>query len=91
MRLRSSPYFFISYFSRSVVIVNKEKINPKFLFHYTKTKFYKDWIISQQSAVAQPNFNAKQYGELSVFIPPLSLQNQFADRIEKIEKQKEKD
>lgn len=70
-------------------IVNKEKINPKFLFHYTKTKFYKDWIISQQRAVAQPNINAKQYGELSVFIPPLSLQNQFAERIEKIEEQKE--
>ncbi len=70
-------------------MVDRKKIIPIFLFHYTKTEFYKDWIASRQRVVAQPNINAKQYGELSVFIPPLPLQAQFADRIKKIDEQKE--
>ena len=38
---------------------------------------------------AQPNVNAKKYGALPIPLPPLPLQNQFASRVEAIEKQKE--
>lgn len=41
-----------------------------------------------QKAVAQPNINAEQYGNLLIGVPPLFLQESFAAKIESIEKQK---
>ena len=39
--------------------------------------------------MAQPNINAKQYGnELKIPVPSLDLQNQFAERVQAIEAQK---
>ena len=44
---------------------------------------------NQQNVVAQPNINAKQYGnELKIPVPSLDLQNQFADSVKAIEAQK---
>ncbi|MGZ0084475.1 restriction endonuclease subunit S [Caldibacillus thermoamylovorans] len=67
-----------------------DKINPKFLFHFTRTQYYKQWVMNKQNTVAQPNINAKQYGEeLFIICPPLELQNRFAKIIEEIEVEKE--
>jgi len=68
----------------------KEPFNAEYFFHFTKTAFYNAWIQKIQNVVAQPNINAKQYGqELNVPIPPVELQNQFAERIQHIETQKQ--
>jgi type I restriction enzyme, S subunit len=46
--------------------------------------------MSKQNTVAQPNINAKQYGEeLFIICPPLELQNRFAKIVEEIEAEKE--
>lgn len=68
---------------------NASVLNPDFLFHFTKTKAYKAWVQARQRVVAQPNINAKQYGyDLLIPVPPLKLQEEFANRINKLEKLK---
>lgn len=64
-------------------------VNPIFIFYITKNRSYKLWISKQIIGVAQPNINAQKYGKLPIILPPLPLQQQFASKIESIEKQKE--
>ena len=68
------------------LIPNLSLVNPVFVYHFTNTKFYNDFIAKVQNAVAQPNINAKQYGELDFILPPLSLQNEFADFVAQVDK-----
>lgn len=68
---------------------NTSKVLPKYIFYYTKSEYYKAFIRNAQNAVAQPNINAKQYGALIIPIPPLPLQQAFAEKVEAIERQKE--
>lgn len=69
-------------------IPNTDLVLPIYTFYYTKTIYYKTFIEKNAQAVAQPNINAQQYGNLSVPLPPLSLQQSFAAKVEAIEKQK---
>ena len=63
--------------------------NPDYIFIYTKTDNYKKWVDNKQRVVAQPNINAKEYGnDLKIPIPPIELQNKFADFVKQIDKQK---
>ena len=69
--------------------LNLNRVNPYYIKHYTDTEYYKKWIKNYQNIVAQPNINAKQYGEeLKVLLPPLSLQNEFAEFVTKTYKLK---
>ncbi|MBO6297015.1 MAG: restriction endonuclease subunit S [Prevotella sp.] len=70
------------------LVPNKDIVEPSYVFGYTKTSYYMGFVQKAQNAVAQPNINAKQYGSLLICIPPLSLQQSFASKIEAIEKQK---
>lgn len=70
------------------LIPNKDIILPSFIFGYTKSPFYRSFVSKAQNAVAQPNINAKQYSELLIPLPPLPLQQEFASKIEAIERQK---
>lgn len=63
--------------------------NPDYIFIYTKTDNYKKWVENKQRVVAQPNINAKEYGnDLKIPIPPIELQNKFAEFVKQIDKQK---
>lgn len=70
------------------LIPKLEIVNPEYIFWFTKTHYYKSFIALSQKAVAQPNINAEQYGNLSICVPPLSLQQSFAQKIQSIESQK---
>ena len=64
--------------------------NALYFFHFTKTNYYKSWVDNQQNVVAQPNINARQYGnELAIPLPSIELQNQFAERVAQVEQQKQ--
>lgn len=69
-------------------VPNQELVLPLYVFHFTKTKYYEKFIEKTARAVAQPNINAKQYGELKIILPPLPLQETFAARVSAIEEQK---
>jgi type I restriction enzyme S subunit len=59
-----------------------EHLLPTFLFRFTKTEAYFEWVASRQRVVAQPNINAKQYGrDLLVPVPPMHLQREFETRL----------
>ena len=68
--------------------LNTKMALPIYVFQFTQSKYYKDWVNLNARAVAQPNINAKQYGDLQISLPPLTLQQLFAQRIELIEQQK---
>ena len=67
---------------------NTEIVLPSYIFAYTKSSYYRSFVSMAQNAVAQPNINAKQYSDLLVPLPPLSLQQEFAEKVESIERQK---
>lgn len=67
--------------------LNPHLISTKYLKIYLDTNYYWNWVKNCQNIVTQPNINAKQYGEdLKIMLPPIELQNKFAERVEKIEK-----
>ena len=65
---------------------NPEVLDPVYLAGYTHTSEYRSWVAARQNVVAQPNINAKQYGnELLVPIPPLGIQHDYRRLVEAIE------
>ena len=69
--------------------LNTKLVNPKYIFKFTQTEKYKAWIKNKQRIVAQPNINAKEYGEeLLIPIPPIELQNKFTEFVNQTDKQK---
>lgn len=64
------------------------KVNSQYVFWFTNTYYYKSFVQSVQKAVAQPNINAQEYGNLTICLPPLELQNKFAQFVEQVEKTK---
>ena len=46
--------------------INPQKLNPMFLFYYTQTKYYKDWVESIQRPAGQPNINSKEFCSLEI-------------------------
>ena len=70
-------------------VPDQELVLPEYIYYFTKSDYYNAFIKKTAQAVAQPNINAKQYGGLSVCVPPLALQKDFTSKIEAIEKQKE--
>lgn len=66
--------------------LNPEYVNPIYVYHFTNTNYYWNWIKAKQTVAAQPNVNANLYGnELKIIIPPIPIQNQFAAIVEKTE------
>ena len=75
-------------FPDSVVgfISNKDKIKPVFLHYWFS--FFQNIIESQATQVAQKNINLKVLSNLSVIHPPISLQNEFANFVQQVDKSK---
>lgn len=59
--------------------------DSRFVFHYSQTTAYQAWVRSTQRAVAQPNINAQQYGDLPVPLPPLSEQRRITAILDQAE------
>ncbi|MFD1009068.1 restriction endonuclease subunit S [Oceanisphaera ostreae] len=57
---------------------DKSQLLPTYLKQYCFSPRYKLWIKSQIRAGAQPNVNAKEYGSMSLPIPPLPEQRKIA-------------
>ena len=68
--------------------LDTNKLNPRYLFAFTKQEEYWEWVRSNQSGAAQPGINAKKYDGLMIPVPPINLQNEFADFVIQIDKSK---
>ncbi len=70
------------------LVPNTSKVIAEYVFWYTKTEYYLSFIKNAQKAVAQPNINAQEYGNLTICVPPIELQYQFAYFVEQVNKSK---
>lgn len=68
--------------------LNRDLINPRYLYWYTRLDEYWNWVKLNQSGAAQPGINSKKYGSLQIPLPPISEQNAFASFVERIDKSK---
>lgn len=68
--------------------LNLNKINPRYLYWYTKQNEYWDWVKLKQSGAAQPGINAKKYDSLEIPLASIKEQNEFASFVNQIDKLK---
>ena len=65
------------------------KILLKYLFHLLNSNAFEEKAIYSATGIAQKNMSTEWLKKYRIPIPPLSLQQEFASKIEAIEKQKE--
>lgn len=66
----------------------KEKINPKYLLSTLMQPEVLNPFLRQAVGIRQLNLSLSQCRDLEIFLPPLSLQNQFADFVAEVDKSK---
>lgn len=85
----TGKYVFASYLIRA--IVRKENVNSMFLVYLLGNSDYRNVIRSKCSTTAgQFNINTKGLGGLPIILPHISLQQQFAEIVNKTDALKEK-
>lgn len=67
---------------------NKEKINPLYMCAFTNFEHGKTQIINGTGGAAQQHFNVGAYKNMWIAVPPLELQNEFAQFIQRVDKLK---
>ncbi len=79
---KKSPYtcFFAGYLIRFVI--NPQKALPDFVFAFTQTKTYKEWVNAIQRPSGQPNINAEEYKSLEIPLPPIDTQYEIVSIIQ---------
>ena len=64
--------------------INSNIAFPEYVFEFTKSKIFKDWINSNQRISGQPNINGQEYLSAPFLIPPLEKQKEIAEHISTI-------
>ena len=67
---------------------DRNKLNYKYLYYLLSTDYYKDFVKDIAFGAAMPALSFNSFKNFNIYIPPLALQQEFADKIEAIEKQK---
>ena len=66
-----------------------EFANPYFISEYMNTVYLKEKLRNMcKDASGQSNINAKELENIKIYIPPITLQNQFSEIVKQIDKQK---
>jgi type I restriction enzyme S subunit len=80
--------FFAGYMIRFKI--DAEKVLPQYVFAYTQTTFYKNWVKAIQRATGQPNINAEEYRNLEIPLPNIEIQNKVVEFLNQaLEKKKQ--
>ncbi len=85
---KSHAHFFAGYMIRFTI--DAEKISPDYVFAFTQTRAYADWVKAVQRVTGQPNINADEYKSLPIPLPPSNVQNTVIDLLETAYKVKAK-
>lgn len=70
------------------LIPNTEMVLPDYVFGFTKSAYYEEFVKKTQRAVGQPNINAQEYGDLKICVPPIEQQKAFSQFLEQSDKSK---
>ena len=68
--------------------VLSSSLNRLFLETLCKSDDFKDYVERMSGNSLQPNISSKQVEDYLIILPPIELQNQFADFVAKVEQQK---
>ncbi|MBU3209864.1 restriction endonuclease subunit S [Clostridium algidicarnis] len=68
-------------------LIDSKKINKYFFLHFWMLA--QRFILSKVRAVTADNIEFKQIKEMQIIMPPINLQNEFAEKVEAIESQKQ--
>ena len=63
-------------------------LNKVFLSSLLRSKYFVNYIKDKVTGAKMPRTDMNTFKNFSLIVPPLSLQTQFADKIEAIEQQK---
>lgn len=74
----------------SVLRAKPELINPLFLFSYVKSENFISQILPKMEGASYPAVRDDDIRDVILELPPIDLQNQFAQIVEKVEVQKQK-
>lgn len=59
-----------------------QKVAPKYVYWYTKTKTYQDWVKGIQRPAGQPNINKEEYKSFEIVLPDVKVQNILVDKLD---------
>ena len=84
---REEPMAYAGYLVKATP---NNRANGQFIASYMNTKYTKSLLFNMaKNIVGMANINAEEFKNIKVYIPPIEIQNQFAEIVESIEKQKE--
>ncbi len=63
-------------------VPDTRKVLPEYLFYYTQTRSYQDWVTRVTRKGAQENINAQEYGSILLPLPPLEEQEVIVEILE---------
>ncbi|MEM6431870.1 MAG: restriction endonuclease subunit S, partial [Deinococcota bacterium] len=79
---KSEPMAFAGYLVR---LITNARANPEYLSAYMNTKYMKQ-VLEQKckSIVGMANINAQEFQNFSVLIPPIEIQNDYAEFVDAV-------
>ena len=72
----------------SLFVRFKEQVNSIFIMHVIRCQSFTNTLIAAAKGVTMLNINSNTVENLGFILPPLSLQEEFAEKVESIERQK---
>lgn len=64
------------------ISLDKNVINPRFYWYFTRTHLYWDQANKYVSTGGQPQFNSRAVGKVKIPIPPLDIQKKICDMLD---------
>lgn len=62
--------------------LNRDLIHPRFLFHYSKSPAYRQWVATKQRVAIQANINGSEYASLRFPLPTPREQGRIVELLE---------
>lgn len=59
--------------------INTEIAEPNYVFYFTRSQPYANWVIRKRRVAGQPNINGTEYSSLLLPLPPLSEQRRIVE------------
>ncbi|MBC2451357.1 type I restriction endonuclease subunit S [Clostridium saccharobutylicum] len=79
----------MAYAGYLVKAIPNERANGEFISTYMNSKYIKSRLLNMaKNIVGMANINAEEFKKIDVYIPPIELQNQFADFVKQVDKLK---
>lgn len=72
--------------SLMIIRCNQERIQPKYLYETMVSPFVERQMASANNGSSQPNLSAKSVKQFKIPLPPLALQQEFADFVAQVDK-----